>query len=38
MQTASPDHLIDKVRSETDRVEMLAVSADETRVMGLVLD
>ncbi len=29
MQTVSPDHLIDKVRPETNRVEMLAALADK---------
>ena len=33
MQTVSPDHLIDKVRPETDRVEMLAALADKPRIV-----
>ena len=33
MQTVSPDHLIDKIRPETDRVEMLAALADEPQIV-----
>ncbi len=33
MQTVSPDHLIDKVRPETDRVEMLAALADKPQTV-----
>ena len=33
MQTASADHLIDKIRPETDRVEMLAALADEPQIV-----
>lgn len=33
MQTVSPDHLIDKARPETNRVEMLAALADKPQIV-----